>query len=114
MNLTLRQIRAFVAVARATSTALAGTLLPWAIREFTARFAGIRCVLKDCAEQEIRHRVRAGDVDLGVGTALDADPKLTEVPLLEDSLVAGGGRVSGVRARDGYPASALAEPVSRG
>jgi DNA-binding transcriptional LysR family regulator len=79
---TLRRGRVSVA----TSTVLAGTLLPWAIREFTARFPGVRCVLKDCAEQEIRQRVRAGDVDLGVGTALDPDPELAEVPLLEDSI----------------------------
>jgi DNA-binding transcriptional LysR family regulator len=73
-------------VSVATSTVFAGTLLPWAIREFSARFPGVRCVLKDCAEQEIRHRVRAGDVDFGVGTALDPDPELAEIPLLEDSL----------------------------
>ncbi|HTO48792.1 MAG TPA: LysR family transcriptional regulator [Burkholderiales bacterium] len=79
---TLRRGRVSVA----TSTVLAGTLLPWAIREFTARFPGIRCVLKDCAEQEIRDRVRVGDVDLGVGTALDPDPELAEAPLLEDSI----------------------------
>jgi DNA-binding transcriptional LysR family regulator len=65
---------------------LAGTLLPWAIRDFTARFPGVRCVLKDCAEQEIRHRVRAGDVDIGVGTSLDPDAELAEVPLLEDAI----------------------------
>jgi DNA-binding transcriptional LysR family regulator len=73
-------------VSVATSTVLAGTLLPWAIREFTARFPGIRCVLKDCVEQEIPQRVKSGDVDLGVGTALDPDPELAEMPLLEDAI----------------------------
>jgi DNA-binding transcriptional LysR family regulator len=80
---TLRRGRVSVA----TSTVLAGTLLPWAIRDFGARFPGVRCVLKDCAEEEIRHRVRVGDVDLGVGTALDPDPELDETPLAEDSIV---------------------------
>lgn len=81
---TLRRGRVSVA----TSTVLAGTLLPWAVREFAARHPGIRCVVKDCAEEEIRRRVRVGDVDFGIGTALDADPEVTEVPLIQDRLVA--------------------------
>jgi DNA-binding transcriptional LysR family regulator len=81
---TLRRGRVSVA----TSTVLAGTLLPWAVREFISRHAGIRCLVKDCAEEEIRHRVRVGDVDFGIGTALDADPELAELPLIEDRLVA--------------------------
>jgi DNA-binding transcriptional LysR family regulator len=86
---TLRRGRVSVA----TSTVLAGTLLPWAVREFIARHAGIRCLVKDCAEEEIRHRVRVGDVDFGIGTALDPDPELAELPLIEDRLVAlVGGR----------------------
>jgi DNA-binding transcriptional LysR family regulator len=81
---TLRRGR----VSIATSTVLAGTLLPWAVHEFTARHPGIRCVVKDCAEEEIRHRVRVGDVDFGIGTALDPDPEVAELPLIEDRLVA--------------------------
>jgi DNA-binding transcriptional LysR family regulator len=81
---TLRRGRVSVA----TSTVLAGTLLPWAVREFTVRHPGIRCVVKDCAEEEIRHRVRVGDVDFGIGTALDPDPEIAEAPLIEDRLVA--------------------------
>lgn len=81
---TLRRGRVSVA----TSTVLAGTLLPWAVREFAARHPGIRCVVKDCAEEEIRHRVRVGDVDFGIGTALDPDPEVSEVPLIQDRLVA--------------------------
>jgi DNA-binding transcriptional LysR family regulator len=84
---TLRRGRVSVA----TSTVLAGTLLPWAMREFTARHPGIRCVVKDCAEEEIRHRVRVGDVDFAIGTALDPDPELAELPLIEDRLVALAG-----------------------
>jgi len=75
-------------VSVATSTVLAGTLLPWAVREFTARHPGIRCVVKDCAEEEIRHRVRVGDVDFGLGTALDPEPEVDELALLEDRLIA--------------------------
>ncbi len=81
---TLRRGR----VSIAASTVLGNTLLPWAIHAFAARNPGIRCVLKDCAEEEIRHRVRVGDVDFGVGTALDPDPELAELPLLEDRLIA--------------------------
>jgi DNA-binding transcriptional LysR family regulator len=81
---TLRRGRVSVA----TSTVLAGTLLPWAVREFLERHPGIRCAVKDCAEEEIRHRVRVGDVDFGIGTVLDPDPELAELPLIEDRLVA--------------------------
>ncbi|HUK64015.1 MAG TPA: LysR substrate-binding domain-containing protein, partial [Dongiaceae bacterium] len=75
-------------VSVATSTVLAATLLPWVAGKFAALHPGIRFVLKDVAEQEIRARVKAGDVDLGIGTTLEADPETTEVPLLEDSLTA--------------------------
>jgi LysR family carnitine catabolism transcriptional activator len=74
-------------VSVATSTVLAATLLPWAVREFTARHPGVRCVIRDCAEEEIGRRVRAGEVDVGVGTALDPDPELAELSLAEDSIV---------------------------
>ena len=75
-------------VSIATSTVLAGTLLPWAVGEFARRHAGVRCVVKDCAEPEIRQRVRMGDVDFGIGTTLDPDSELLEVPLLEDRIAA--------------------------
>lgn len=75
-------------VSVAASTVLAGTLLPWVVRDFTIRHPGIRCIVKDCAEEDIRHRVRIGEVDFGLGTALDPDPELAEVPLLEDRLTA--------------------------
>ena len=81
---TLRRGR----VSIATSTVLAGTLLPWAFGEFTRRHPGVRCVVKDCVEPEIRQRVRSGDVDFGIGTALDPDSELLEVPLLEDRIAA--------------------------
>lgn len=75
-------------VSIATSTVLAGTLLPWAVGEFSRRHPGVRCVVKDCVEPEIRQRVRIGDVDFGIGTALDPDSDVLEVPLLEDRIAA--------------------------
>jgi DNA-binding transcriptional LysR family regulator len=95
----------------ATSTVLAGTLLPWAAREFIERNPGMRFVLKDIAEEEIRYRVKTSDVDFGIGTALDPDPELLELPLLEDRLVALLGdrhplaakRVVGWRELAGHP-----------
>jgi LysR family transcriptional regulator, carnitine catabolism transcriptional activator len=77
-------------VSIATSTVLAATLMPWVISGFSAGRPGITVVLRDVVEQEIKRLVRAGEVDLGVGTSLDpdAEAELEEVPLLEDRLVA--------------------------
>lgn len=75
-------------VSIATSTVLAATLMPWAMRKFLAAHPGVSVVLKDVVEQEIRQRVRVGEVDLGIGTALEPDAEIDEVPLLEDRLVA--------------------------
>ncbi len=75
-------------VSVATSTVLAATLMPWAIRHFAKAHPGIRVVLRDMAEQAIQDQVRAGGVDLGLGTALDADPELTETLLFQDRLIA--------------------------
>jgi DNA-binding transcriptional LysR family regulator len=75
-------------VSVATSTVLAATLMPWAMRKFLAAHPGVTVVLKDVVEQEIRQRVRVGEVDLGIGTALEPDAEIEEVPLLEDRLVA--------------------------
>jgi LysR family transcriptional regulator, carnitine catabolism transcriptional activator len=77
-------------VSIATSTVLAATLMPWVISGFSAGRPGITVVLRDVVEQEIKRLVRAGEVDLGVGTSLDpdAEAELEEVLLLEDRLVA--------------------------
>jgi DNA-binding transcriptional LysR family regulator len=81
---TLRRGRVSVA----TSTVLAATLLPWAARKFAEQHAGIAFALRDVAEEEIRARVKSGDVDLGVGTTIDPDPEVHESLLFEDSLTA--------------------------
>ena len=85
-------------VSIAASIVVSATLLPWALRGFVARHPGIRCVLRDGLEEDIRDQVRRGDVDLGVGTLLDAEPGLAQLTLLEDQLVALVG--------DGHPLAA--------
>lgn len=75
-------------VSLATSTVLAATLLPEAIRRFGAIWPGITVVLRDVVEQDIKRLVRAGDVDIGIGTALHADADIEEETLLSDRLVA--------------------------
>jgi DNA-binding transcriptional LysR family regulator len=75
-------------VSVATSTVLAATLLPWAACKFAERHPGVAFALRDVAEQEIRSRVKSGDVDLGAGTTIEPDPEVDEVPLFEDSLTA--------------------------
>lgn len=75
-------------VSIATSTVLAATLLPLAVRQFCQAHPGIRFELKDMAEQDIRDRVRSGDVDLGIGTDVDPDAELVTALLFTDRLVA--------------------------
>ena len=75
-------------VSLATSTVLAATVMPEAIRRFGARWPGITVVLRDVVEQDIKRLLRAGDVDIGVGTALHADADVDEETLLSDRLVA--------------------------
>jgi DNA-binding transcriptional LysR family regulator len=75
-------------VSLATSTVLAATVMPEAIRRFGASWPGITVVLRDVVEQDIKRLLRAGDVDIGVGTALHADADIDEETLLSDRLVA--------------------------
>lgn len=75
-------------VSLATSTVLAATVMPEAIRRFGASWPGITVVLRDVVEQDIKRLLRAGDVDIGVGTALHADADVDEETLLSDRLVA--------------------------
>jgi DNA-binding transcriptional LysR family regulator len=75
-------------VSIASSTVFAATLLPWAVRKFGERHPGVAFALRDVAEQEIRARVKSGDVDLGVGTTGESDPEIDALPLLEDTLTA--------------------------
>ena len=62
--------------------------MPEAIRRFGASWPGITVVLRDVVEQDIKRLLRAGDVDIGVGTALHADADIDEETLLSDRLVA--------------------------
>lgn len=75
-------------VSVATSTVFAATLMPWAARAFTQRHPDIRFILADVAEQSIRDEVKSGRVDFGLGTVLDADAELRELPLWSDRLTA--------------------------
>ncbi len=101
----------------ATNAVIGATLLPWAMRQFALLHPGIRVILKDVAEEDIYARVRERDVDLGLGTVLDAEDDLDQIPLFRDRLtllcahnhpLAAKRRISW-RALKGYPFIALAK-----
>lgn len=75
-------------VSVAASIVVSATLLPWVLHGFVARHPGIRCVIKDGFEEDIRDQVRRGDVDLGIGTLVEGEPGLAQTTLFEDHLVA--------------------------
>jgi DNA-binding transcriptional LysR family regulator len=75
-------------VSVAAAAVLAATTMPWAIQRFRREHPGITMVLRDVVEQQIRQHLRGGDVDLGVGTALEIEADIDEAPLFEDRLVA--------------------------
>ena len=66
---------------------LAATALPPAIASFAARHSGLTFALSDVGTEEIVARVRAGRVDLGIGTFPPGDPDLDRRPVLRDSLM---------------------------
>ncbi|MCC2673231.1 MAG: transcriptional regulator, LysR family [Ramlibacter sp.] len=97
---TLHDLEAAVAASRslaevkrgrvsiAASIVASATLLPWALRDFADKFPGIRCVVRDGFEEDIRDQVRRGEVDLGVGTLVEGEPGLSQTILFQDHLVA--------------------------
>src|SRR3712207_8336721 len=57
-------------VSIAASTVLAATVLPWAIRAFTDRHPGIRCAVRDVAEQEDRKSTRLNSSHANISYAV--------------------------------------------
>ena len=73
-------------VSIAIASVLARTLLPPVIRPFSAQYPGIKIVVRDVPEEQIRPKVRSGEVDLGIGTSMEPDAEIAETPLFNDQL----------------------------
>ncbi|MFC7286654.1 LysR family transcriptional regulator [Herminiimonas glaciei] len=74
-------------VAVACSTVLAVTLLTPFMREFAQRHPGIKLILRDVAEESIKKRLLNGDVDFSVGTQLNPESEISELPIFSDHFV---------------------------
>lgn len=71
----------------AAGTLQAALMLPRLIRAFCAAHPGVDVSLHDVAERQVSEMVRAGQVDLGIGTVGDEDPEVAATHLLEDAFV---------------------------
>ncbi|WP_322056367.1 LysR family transcriptional regulator [Paraburkholderia sp. J63] len=75
-------------VAVASASVLAVTLLVPFMREFQAAYPGVRVVVRDTAEENIRDALLAEEADIGIGTYEEAQSEITETELFRDTLVA--------------------------
>jgi DNA-binding transcriptional LysR family regulator len=75
-------------VAIAALPSLASTLLAEAIANFRKLHPGIRIVVRDAVADGVVNALKAGEVDLALGFAMQAEDELSTTHLLMDQLVA--------------------------
>lgn len=76
------------AIQIACTSALAQTLLPGVMREFTQAWPDVRVGLHDCSPAEFIELIRSRRVTFGIGTLETALPDVEERVVLQDTLVA--------------------------
>ncbi|MBP0492562.1 LysR family transcriptional regulator [Pararoseomonas indoligenes] len=64
------------------------TLLPRALARLRADRPGIQVLIRDAVARRVAALLRAGEVELAIGTELEADPELEAEPLIVDRMVA--------------------------
>lgn len=106
---TIEAIRADVAagwqrVSVAALPSMATLVLPQAIATLVARAPETRIHVRDLNSSAVQRRVRAGEVDLGIGSAREAEPDLACEPLLSDAF--------GLVCRADHPLAAAQAPVA--
>jgi len=75
-------------VSVAASSLQAALLLPKVIREYSLRFPGVKVNLFDVTEHEVIEKVRGGEVDFGLGSALGTSHDIAARALFSDAFVA--------------------------
>jgi LysR family carnitine catabolism transcriptional activator len=75
-------------VSIAASSLQAALLVPRYIRRFCAQYPGVKVNLYDVSQEEVLERVRAGDVDFGIGTDAGVRHDLGIRPLITDTFIA--------------------------
>ncbi len=73
-------------IAIAAPPLLSGAILPWAIADFRAKYAGIQVSVVEARADEIVELVRAGRVDCGFGTFRAGEDGISYTALTSDSL----------------------------
>lgn len=71
----------------AAGTLQAALMLPQLIRSFSGRYANIEISMHDVSERVMLDMVKAGTVDLGLGTVPDRDSEVAGVELTTDSFL---------------------------
>ncbi|MBC9177643.1 LysR substrate-binding domain-containing protein, partial [Pseudoroseomonas ludipueritiae] len=64
------------------------TVLPPVLAALRATYPGIRVVVRDAVARGVVALVKAGTVELGIGTEIEQDPDVEVTPLFEDRMVA--------------------------
>jgi DNA-binding transcriptional LysR family regulator len=75
-------------VSIAAASLQAALLLPRVIRDFQAEHPGVKVTVDDVAEHEVIAKVRKGEVDFGLGSALGSEQDIGAQLLLTDVFVA--------------------------
>lgn len=75
-------------VAIAAASLQAAMMLPRVIREYCEQYPGVKVEVCDCTEHEVIEKVRAGEVDFGLGSALAASHDILSRSLTTDVFVA--------------------------
>lgn len=85
------------------------TVLPPVLAALRAAHPGIRVVVRDAVARGVVALVKAGTVELGIGTEIEQDPEVQVTPLFEDRMVAVLPSGHRFEARREVPLLALAE-----
>jgi DNA-binding transcriptional LysR family regulator len=67
---------------------IGATLLPRVLARFRAAYPGVQILIRDAVASRIAALVRAGEVELAIGTDVEADAETLAEPLIEDRMVA--------------------------
>ncbi len=75
-------------VSIAAASLQAALLLPRLIRQFCIEYPGVKVNVQDVTEHEVIDKVRAGEVDFGLGSSAASQQDIAGRPLLTDEFVA--------------------------
>ena len=75
-------------VSIASASLQAAMMLPRVIRQYGIKYPGVKVNVSDVTEHEVLEKVRSGEVDFGLGSAVGASQDIVARPLTTDVFVA--------------------------